>query len=93
MATQRIIDRIDTAPAFSEADAVALNLRFAELGTEDVLRAVLHDGVAGNVAMVSSFGADSAVLLHLASQIDPAVPVLFLETGKHFPKRWPIATR
>lgn len=83
---QRIIDRIDTAAAFTEADAAALNLRFAEASTEEVLRAVLIDKVAGDVAMVSSFGADSAVLLHLASRIDPAVPVLFLETGKHFPE-------
>jgi phosphoadenosine phosphosulfate reductase len=84
--TARIIDRIDTAPAFTEADAAGLNLRFAEVGTEEMLRAVLKDGVAGKVTLVSSFGADSAVLLHLASQIDPAVPVLFLETGKHFPE-------
>ncbi|MDE1916052.1 MAG: phosphoadenylyl-sulfate reductase [Sphingomonadales bacterium] len=86
MATQRIIDRIDTAPAFTQDDADALNLRFAQASTQDVLRAVLVDGVAGHVAMVSSFGADSAVLLHLASQVDPSVPVLFLETGKHFPE-------
>jgi phosphoadenosine phosphosulfate reductase len=86
MATRRIIDRIDTAPAFTPADADALNLRFAQASTQEVLRAVLVDRVAGDVALVSSFGADSAVLLHLAAQIDPAVPVLFLETGKHFPE-------
>lgn len=37
-------------------------------------------------AVSSSFGADSAVLLHLVAQIDPSVPVLFLETGFHFPE-------
>jgi phosphoadenosine phosphosulfate reductase len=26
------------------------------------------------------------VLLHLIASIDPSVPVLFLETGKHFPE-------
>ena len=36
--------------------------------------------------MVSSFGAESAALLHLVSRIDPSVPVLFLDTGKHFPE-------
>ncbi len=35
-------------------------------------------------AVTSSFGADSAVLLHLISRVDPSVPVLFLETGLHF---------
>ena len=34
--------------------------------------------------MVSSFGAESAILLHMVAQIDPTVPVVFLETHKHF---------
>jgi phosphoadenosine phosphosulfate reductase len=34
-------------------------------------------------AVTSSFGADSAVLLHLVSQVDPGIPVLFLDTGLH----------
>ncbi len=33
---------------------------------------------------MSSFGAESAVLLHLVAQIDPATPILFLNTGKLF---------
>ncbi|WP_309753570.1 phosphoadenylyl-sulfate reductase, partial [Novosphingobium sp.] len=40
----------------------------------------------GRIAAVSSFGAESAVLLHLLADIDRNVPVLFLETGKHFPE-------
>lgn len=36
------------------------------------------------MAMVSSFGADSVVLLHLVSQIDPHLPVLFLDTQMLF---------
>jgi phosphoadenosine phosphosulfate reductase len=36
------------------------------------------------VGVVSSFGAESAVLLHLIAQIDPTTPVLFLNTGKLF---------
>jgi phosphoadenosine phosphosulfate reductase len=88
---QRIIDRIDTAAAFTEADAVALNLRFAEASTEEVLRAVLVDKVAGNVTLVSSFGADSAVLLHLASRIDLRCPCCSSKPASISPKRWPIA--
>lgn len=38
----------------------------------------------GRTALVSSFGAESAVLLHLVAQVDPATPVLFLETGRLF---------
>jgi len=38
----------------------------------------------GKIALVSSLGADSAVLLHLVSKIDKNLPVIFLDTGKHF---------
>ncbi|CAN5324041.1 phosphoadenylyl-sulfate reductase [soil metagenome] len=38
----------------------------------------------GRVAMVSSFGAESAVLLHLLSEVDRSVPVIFLDTGRLF---------
>lgn len=41
---------------------------------------------SGRIAVVSSFGAESAVLLALAAEIDPSVPVLFLETGQHAPE-------
>jgi phosphoadenosine phosphosulfate reductase len=38
----------------------------------------------GTLTMVSSFGSESAVLLHLMAEIDPSTPVLFLNTGKLF---------
>ena len=40
----------------------------------------------GRVALVSSFGAESVVLLHLAASVDPAIPVIFIDTGRHFPE-------
>ena len=82
----RRIDRIETGPRFSAADAAALNARFEGVPTRDMLATVLAEGLVGRVAVVSSFGAESAVLLHLLASIDPAVPVLFLDTGKHFPE-------
>jgi phosphoadenosine phosphosulfate reductase len=39
---------------------------------------------AGRVAVVSSFGAESAVLLALVSDVDPNTPILFVDTGQHF---------
>ncbi len=83
---ERAIDRIDTGPRFSEADAVRLNQLYRGADTREMLTGVLKDRVAGNVAVVSSFGAESAVLLHLIASVDRATPVLFLETGKHFPE-------
>ena len=83
-ANTRPIDRIATGPRFSEADAVRLNRLFKGSDTSEMLASVLRDRLAGDIAAVSSFGAESAVLLHLIASIDPATPVLFLETGKHF---------
>ncbi len=41
---------------------------------------------APKISMTSSFGPESGVLLHLVSRVDPSTPVLFLETGYHFPE-------
>ena len=35
---------------------------------------------------MSSFGADSVVLLHMVAEIDRATPVVFVDTGQHFPE-------
>jgi phosphoadenosine phosphosulfate reductase len=49
-----------------------------------ILELALTGEMADKTAIVSSFGAESAVLLHLVAQIDPNTPVLFLNTGKLF---------
>jgi phosphoadenosine phosphosulfate reductase len=40
----------------------------------------------GKIALLSSFGAESSVLLHMVSEIDPTLPVIFLDTEKLFPE-------
>lgn len=62
------------------ADVAALNARFRHHGATSVLEAVLCDQVAGRMAMVSSFGAESVVLLHLVALADRTTPVLFIDT-------------
>ena len=63
----------DLEEAFGHLDGLAL------------LRAVLREGpLARRTALVSSFGAESIVLLDMVATIDPATPVLFLDTGKLF---------
>ncbi len=52
----------------------------------DLLRLALREELRGEVALVSSFGADSVLLLAMVADIDPAVPVLFLDTDRHFPE-------
>ena len=85
-AAARRIDVIDTRPRFTAADAHRLNNMFRGVDTHEMLRTVLGENMLGDVAVVSSFGVESAVLLHLIASVDASVPVLFLETGKHFPE-------
>jgi phosphoadenosine phosphosulfate reductase len=49
-----------------------------------VLRRALLCDHAGRIAVVSSFGAESAVLLALVAEVDPRTPVVFVDTGQHF---------
>ena len=62
------------------AKAARLDAEFAGKDTPEVMRAVIKDLFPSRIALVSSFGADSAVLLHMAAQIDRATPVLFIDT-------------
>ncbi len=80
----RVRDVIDVAPLWTEGDALRLNHLFRGVDTVEMLGTLLGERMLGEVAAVSSFGAESAVLLHLVAQVDPSTPVLFLETGKHF---------
>ena len=81
----RRIDTIDTAPAFTQADADALNARFAGVDTLEMLRTLLAEDALGRIAVVSSFGTESAVLLDLVARADLDVPVIFVDTLKMFP--------
>ena len=65
---------------------VALNGMFDDMDALGVLRYAISEVLPGDLAIVSSFGADSSVLLHLVAQVDPSLPIYFLETGKHFPE-------
>ncbi|WP_019830857.1 phosphoadenylyl-sulfate reductase [Sphingomonas sp. PR090111-T3T-6A] len=82
----RTRDVIETGPRHTPADVIRLNTRFAGSAPADVLRAALIERLTGRTAVVSSFGAESAVLLHMVASIDPATPVIFLDTLKHFPE-------
>ncbi len=57
--------------------------RLGGLPTAELIAALAAE-FRGRIALVSSFGADSAVLLHLVAEADPDMPVLFLDTGKLF---------
>ena len=70
-------------------DAIAasrLEGKFARVKASSLLRLAIEDLFPDRIALVSSFGADSAVLLHMISGIDKKTPVVFVDTGQHFPE-------
>lgn len=58
--------------------------RHAHLDGAELLRPLITGPLAGRIAVVSSFGTESAVLLHMVAGIDAKTPVLFIDTGKLF---------
>ena len=76
----------NTQDARPDPDAVsqvdALNAQLTHHGAWDVLNAAF-DAVP-DLALVSSFGAESVVLLHLAAMVDRDIPVLFIDTEMLF---------
>ena len=64
--------------------AQRLNYLYGDASAEAIIAVAVKEFGAG-LAAVSSFGADSAILLHLIAQVQPSLPVLFLQTNKHFP--------
>jgi phosphoadenosine phosphosulfate reductase len=66
--------------------ASRLESRFARVKATSLIRLVIEDLYPRRVALVSSFGADAAALLHMVSCVDKATPVIFVDTGQHFPE-------
>ncbi len=67
-----------------EQRAADLMRHYGHLDGAALLRPMIEREFPGRIAVVSSFGAESAAVLSLIAEIDPATPVLFLDTRKHF---------
>lgn len=77
---------LESSLASVDERAADLNRRYAHHAAADVLEHALSDPMVGHAALVSSFGAESVVLLHMVSVIDRTTPVLFLDTEMLFPE-------
>lgn len=73
-------------PASGVADTSALRPEL--LAQLEHVRAMLRDELAplaaGEACLTCSFQAEDVLLLHLAMELRPGIPVLFLDTGYHF---------
>lgn len=61
--------------------AEELSRALCEASPAQIVAAARRIAGGGRLALVSSFGTESAVLLKVIADIDPFIPVLFLDTG------------
>jgi phosphoadenosine phosphosulfate reductase len=67
-------------------DTALLSQLYASATAEERLTVAIERLFPGRIALVSSFGADAVVLLHLLSRVNRSVPVIFVDTGHIFPE-------
>lgn len=61
-----------------------LRAAYDKMETLAMLDRIIHQEFPGKVALVSSFGAESVILLDLVSEVAPDLPIVFLDTQKLF---------
>ena len=67
-----------------EEELVALNLAFEDAHPREILSWALEASGLERIAVASAFQSEGTVVMHLATQIRPRIPILFLETGYQF---------
>jgi phosphoadenosine phosphosulfate reductase len=68
-------------PAGVAARAARLDRTLQDASPVEIIRAAVNEVGRDRLGLVSSFGTESAVLLKFAADVDPAIPVVFLDTG------------
>ncbi|MDA0654087.1 MAG: phosphoadenylyl-sulfate reductase [Proteobacteria bacterium] len=81
-AFDRAGERGDNAKA--DARVRLFSHTYGHLSAQNLLAEMIHTEFAGRIALVSSFGSEAAILLHMVAGIDPALPVVLLDTRKLF---------
>lgn len=68
------------------ATAAKLNHALADASPAEIVAAAKREVAPRRLATASSFGIESATLLKIISDVDPSIPVLFLDTDWLFPE-------
>ena len=80
-----LADQVLPAPMARELPpALELDLALRNASPAEVITAALQTVGRGRLAVVSSFGTESAALLKVMADVDPTIPVVFLDTGLLF---------
>jgi phosphoadenosine phosphosulfate reductase len=67
-------------------DVALLSQKLAEATPGEIVAEALRTVGKDRLAVASSFGTESATLLKIVADVDPSIPVLFLDTGWLFPE-------
>ncbi len=70
----------------TDARLARLNGELREASAQTILRVAMVREWPEQLTYVSSFGAESVAMLSLIAEVDPSLPVVFLDTGMHFPQ-------
>lgn len=84
-----MLDKLETLHNFDPKKKdrlLRLDAMYGDMDAKLLLQTVIGQEFAGEIALFSSFGADSALLIALVAEVNPATPILFLDTEKHFPE-------
>lgn len=73
-------------PEQPAARLARLNAELRAASAQEILRAAISREWPGELTYVSSFGAESVVMLSLIAEVDPSLPIVFIDTGMHFPQ-------
>ncbi len=75
---------------FDDTQVASWNRELEQLDASGRIRWALEE-FRGHAVLSTSFGAQAAVMLHLATQLDPQIPVVFIDTGYLFPETYGFA--
>ncbi|MCK1515177.1 phosphoadenylyl-sulfate reductase [Bradyrhizobium sp. 190] len=76
-----ILQQTLTTDAANISQAQLLDRALRDASPAEVIEAALKTVGREHLALVSSFGTESAALLKVMADVDPAIPVVFLDTG------------
>lgn len=78
---------VSLARTSSTPDIDSVNRALESLSAEQRIEWMLEH-LPGQHALSSSFGMQAAVMLHLVTAVAPGTPVIFIDTGYHFPETY-----
>ncbi|WP_432800101.1 phosphoadenylyl-sulfate reductase [Poriferisphaera sp. WC338] len=81
---------VNTSPNNLQIDLDKVNADLANASAKQVV-AWAAETFSSSLVMTSSFGSQAALMLHLVTRVVPDIPVIFIDTGYHFPETYQFA--